>query len=236
MRVEKFTTGFLKTNTYVVGPDVSNEVLVIDPGRKIAPVLRYLAQEELEVTAIVNTHRHWDHIGGNRGLKKATGAPILIHEADAERISGFSFWSLLLRGRPHPSPPADRLLRDGDKIAAGSYSFQVIHTPGHTPGSICLKYKKFLFTGDTLMAGAVGRTKDKNDSWKLLSESIQKKLYVLSDDIACHPGHGPKTSIERERKTNIFVRYSPEQIENWLFRPPHNSERTKERDRVSKAS
>ncbi len=220
MRIEVFKSGFLKANTYVVGPDESREALVIDPAGNPARILDYVRRENLCVVAIINTHSHWDHVNANGALKRASGAPIMIHEADAEALSRVSPWAMLLRARARWSPPADRRLREGDTIGAGAYNFEVIHTPGHTPGGICLKYRKILFTGDTLMAGAVGRTNDKDDSWKTISSSIMDKLFILSDDIACYPGHGPKTTIEAERKTNIFVRVSPIQIENWLFGPP----------------
>jgi glyoxylase-like metal-dependent hydrolase (beta-lactamase superfamily II) len=124
---------------------------------------------------------------------------------------------MIMKGRAAWSPPADRLLDDGDAIDVGSWSFEVIHTPGHTPGGICLKYKKTLFTGDTLMAGTVGRTDMKYASWNDISASIQDKLFVLSDDIICYPGHGPKTTIERERAGNIFVRHSPETLDRFFF-------------------
>jgi hydroxyacylglutathione hydrolase len=217
MRIEVFTSGILKTNTYVVGPDTSDEVIVIDPAGKIRLVLDFVAAGGLKIVGIVNTHRHWDHISGNAAVKRASGAPIMIHEDDAQAISKTNVFSMLLRASASWSPPADVLLKEGSRITVGSYVFEVIHTPGHSPGGICLRYKKFLFTGDTLMAGTVGRTDIKHGSWQKLSESIKDKLFILSDDIACYPGHGPKTTIERERRSNMFVRYTPEQIEEWLF-------------------
>ncbi len=218
MRIETFTSGILKTNTYVVGHELSKEVIVIDPAGKMGPVIDYLRGENLEVTAIVNTHGHWDHIGGNRAMKAATGAPICVHEKDAGRLGKVSPWAMIFKGRARWSPAADRILTEGDAIHAGTVTLEVIHTPGHTPGGICLKYKKHLFTGDTLMAGGVGRTRNRREGWKAISDSITQKLFILSDDITCYPGHGPKTTIERERKGNIFVRYSPDQIEKWLLR------------------
>jgi len=230
MRIEVFTSGILKTNSYVVGADTSREVIVIDPAGKTRPIIEYINREKLEVSAIVNTHGHWDHISGNSALKAATGAPVCVHEMDGTKLGGISPWALLFRGRPRWSPPADRVLVEGDDVAAGNYRFEVIHTPGHSPGSICLKYKKFLFTGDTLFAGGVGRTKNGREGWKVISESIQKKLFILSDDIACYPGHGPRTTIERERKGNIFVRFSQEQIEQWLLQAPRRPKREVEKE------
>ncbi|MCB1152306.1 MBL fold metallo-hydrolase [bacterium] len=217
MRIETFTTGLFKTNAYVVGPEPGQDVLVIDPGWRTRELLAYIRDNGLNVVAIVNTHGHADHTCGNKAVKDATGAPICIHEAEAKRLSRFAVGALLTRGRAHWSPPADRLLKDGDTILVGADSFEVIHTPGHTPGGICLKHKKRLFTGDTLMAGTIGRSDGKGGSWDALSASIMDRLFVLSDDIQVYPGHGPRTTIQRERRSNIFVRHSPEQIEDMLL-------------------
>lgn len=237
MRIEVFTSGLLKANTYVVGPDTSSEVLVIDPSSGVRKVIDYIGQNKLRVVGIVNTHRHWDHISGNRALGRATGAPILMHEADADDAAKTSVWAMILRFRRAWTPPVDRRLVEGDAISVGACDFEVIHTPGHTPGGICLKYKKTLFTGDTLLAGSVGRTDMKYASWEDLSKSILDKIFVLSDDIACWPGHGPKTTIEVERRANIFVRHHPELIERWLIememrRLKMEAERAKEKARA----
>ncbi|MBZ0273865.1 MBL fold metallo-hydrolase [bacterium] len=216
MRIEIFTSGIFKANSYVVGPETGRDALVIDPGGNVRPILAFIRGENLRVVGILNTHADADHCTGNAALKRATGAPILIHEADADRLTRFSFLAIA-HGRLTLSPPADRRLADGDTVAVGPYDFEIIHTPGHTPGGICLKYKKALFTGDTLMAGSIGNTDRGRASWEKLAESILERLFVLSDDVQVYPGHGPRTNIGRERHANIFVRHHPDKIEKWLL-------------------
>lgn len=215
MRVEAFRTRVLRTNTYVVGPETGRDVAVIDPGAP-GPVLEYVRRENLRVVAIINTHAHLDHIWGNHPLAAATGAPVMIHADDAAKATRAHPLAWAVRGRRAWSPAPARLLADGDAVSVGTIDLEVIHTPGHSPGGICLKYKKTLFTGDSLLAGAIGNT-DTPEDWKRLSTAIQDRLFVLSDDIAVWPGHGPRTTIERERKLNIFVRHSPDVIERWLL-------------------
>ncbi|MCZ7586363.1 MAG: MBL fold metallo-hydrolase [Deltaproteobacteria bacterium] len=208
----------VQSNTYVVGPEESREAIVIDPARgAVAGVLAYVRSEQLEVTAIVCTHRHFDHVSGNAALKAATGASILAHEADAARFGRFSVTALLRTGKPAWSPKADRVLKDGDTVRAGAYEFEVIHHAGPHARRNLFEIQEESFTGDTLLAGSVGRTETKEGSWEQLSQSIQDRIYVLSDDVQCWPGHGPRTNIGRERRTNIFARHSPEVIERWLF-------------------
>lgn len=217
MRIEVLTAGrFLKTNTYIVGPELSKDVVVIDPAGPPRRILDLLAAGGLRVTAIVNTHAHADHVWGNHALAAATGAPVAMHEAEAEKATRFSPLALLARGKTTWSPKPARLLADGDVVSVGTVDLEVIHVPGHSPGSICLRYKKWLFTGDTLMAASIGDTKSHED-WKALSGAIMDRLFILSDDIGVYPGHGPRTTIERERKANVFVRYSPDQIERWML-------------------
>jgi glyoxylase-like metal-dependent hydrolase (beta-lactamase superfamily II) len=143
-------------------------------------------------------------------------APLMVHEAEAERLTRVSpgGW---ITGHWQLSPRADRLLKDGDTIDVGSLKFTVIHTPGHSPGGICLRFKKAIFTGDTLFAGSIGRTDLKGGDYDTLVASIRERLFILFDDVYLYPGHGEKTNIENERKYNIFVRLRPEQIEQLLF-------------------
>ncbi|MHA1568004.1 MAG: MBL fold metallo-hydrolase [Alphaproteobacteria bacterium] len=220
MRIEQIESGFFKTNTYLVIDELTGKAMLIDPAGNWQRIARMIDDGGAEVTAIVNTHAHYDHANRNREAIKLTGAPLLVHADDAPRLTSFSLPSLLFRGRPKLSPPPDRLLREGDSVEVGSLSFEVIHTPGHSPGGICLRYKKHMFTGDTLFAGSVGRTDMKGGDYDRLAESIKDKLFVLSDDIHLYPGHGPKTTIEHERKYNIFVKLRPEQIEELMFGPP----------------
>lgn len=193
-------------NCYIVGCEETREVAVIDPGGNPRSILSFLEQEGLKAVYIINTHGHVDHIGGNRGVKDATGAEILIHEADAKMltnaVANFSF----LFGGKVTSPPADRLLKEGDIIKIGNtVELEVIHTPGHSPGSICLKTGDIIFVGDTLFQGSVGRTDFPGGSHKQLITNIKEKLLCYDDDVICYPGHGPATTIGFERQYNPFL-------------------------------
>ena len=217
MRIEHVESGFFKTNTYLVGDEYSGEALLIDPGGDWRKIRAMIQKAQVKVAAIVLTHAHYDHANRVQEAQALTGAPLLVHRDDAPRLRKVSALMLAARRRPHLAPPPGRLLVEGDTIEVGALRFEVIHTPGHSPGGVCLRYKKTIFTGDTLFAGSIGRTDLKGGSWPALKASIEDKLFILSDDIHLYPGHGPKTTIERERKYNIFVKLSPAQMDEIMF-------------------
>lgn len=187
-----------ETNCYLVGAD--RHVAVVDPGGDADHILDLLESENRTLTAIVNTHGHGDHIGANAVLKEHFDCPVLIHEADAAFLTdpGVNL-SAYLGTEPVVSTPADRLLREGDEVRMGPISFRVIHTPGHTPGGICLYADGHLFSGDTLFAGSVGRTDFPGGSMEQLFEGIRDKLLTLPNDTIVYPGHGPATTIGDEK-------------------------------------
>ncbi len=209
MITKMFTVGALYTNCYVVGCNETKEAIIIDPGFDTGLVakriLREAVQLELQIKYIVNTHGHSDHISGNGMVKKLMAAPILIHEYDAPMLTkATENLTMLLGFRTVSLPPADRMLHNGDTIEVGEVMLRVLHTPGHTRGSISILGDNVVFTGDTLFAGSIGRTDLPGSSPKEIMSSL-KKLIALSDHIKVYPGHGPVSTIGEEKKSNPFL-------------------------------
>lgn len=194
MLVKMFTVGMLGTNCFLVADAKSREALIIDPGFdnefESKQILKEIEKNGFEVKYIVNTHGHPDHVGGNATMKKLTKAPVLIHEYDSASLS---------------SPSADRILHDGDLIEVGTVKLRVIHTPGHSKGSIILLGTDCVFSGDTLFAGSIGRYDLPGGSLKEIQSSLRGKLMGLPDNFKVYPGHGPVTTIGEERRNNPFL-------------------------------
>ncbi|MEW6106443.1 MAG: MBL fold metallo-hydrolase [Bacillota bacterium] len=203
MIIRTVRVGALDTNCYIVGCERSRKALVIDPGAEPERIVAALRADILECEVIVNTHGHVDHIAANGAVKAATGAAIAIHAQDARALVDPSVNLSILAmpgARGIESPRADRLLAEGDEVVAGSVRLRVVHTPGHTPGSISLVGDGVVFSGDTLFAdGGIGRTDFPGGSYDSLVRSIEEKLFSLPDETVVYPGHGPSTTIGRER-------------------------------------
>ena len=202
MNVECLVLGPLETNCFLVSESAGTPVLVIDPAGECEVLLDAVAGRE--VAGVVLTHCHFDHLGAAAALLDATHTPLSVHELDAGYITdsvgtGGSLW-----GFDTVAPEADILLKDGDTVRVGLVQLCVISTPGHTPGSICLLGDGHLFAGDTLFAASVGRTDFPRGDARALSASIRDRLAPLPDETRVHPGHGPDTSIGREREINPF--------------------------------
>jgi hydroxyacylglutathione hydrolase len=194
------------TNCYLVSDSSTRDALVIDPGADAGTIIQAVREDDLVVCAIVNTHGHADHIAANCAIKQEFDCPIMIHELDAPYLTDADLNLSSYIGQSGPlSPPADRLLKEGDGVTVGELQFRVIHTPGHTPGGICLIVDDVLFSGDTLFAGSIGRSDFPGGSHRTLIESIRTKLLVLPDDTQVHPGHGPSTTIAAERSSNPWL-------------------------------
>jgi len=204
MEVRKFVSRLLAVNCYVVSEQ--DTAIVIDPVIEGEAVLAYLQARQLKLAAIINTHGHADHIAGNQWFREQTGAPVWIHAADAAYLTDPALnLSSMVMGEGMKSPEAERLLKDGDQIALGTAFLTVIHTPGHTPGSICLLGPGVLFSGDTLFRSSVGRSDFPGGDARVLRESLQK-LKELPPATRIYPGHGQETTMAEELAHNFFLR------------------------------
>jgi len=200
--VERIVCGPLETNCWLVGDDEGGPLVVIDPAGDAEKVAARIA--ERDVGCVVLTHGHFDHLGAADEIRDLTGAPLLVHEADAAAIVSPEGSGGTLFGFDHRTAAPDRTLADGDRIDSGELTLEVVHTPGHTPGSICLLGEGHLFSGDTLFSGSVGRTDFPGGDARALRRSIGERLTPLPDETVVHPGHGPDTTIARERRVNPF--------------------------------
>lgn len=209
MILRPLAVGPLDVNCYIIGDEKSKQAACIDPGGNASEILGILEQEKLSLKYIVNTHAHFDHVGGNGRLKKATGARLAIHEKDALLLRGVASQGAVFGLGTVSSPEPDMLLKDGDKIIVDNIILNVIHTPGHTPGGVCIIISdlklKMLFTGDTLFAGSIGRTDLPGGSYRDIISSIKDKILPLGDEVRVFPGHGPETTVGHERKFNQFL-------------------------------
>lgn len=208
MIVEQMLGGPMAVFSYIVGCEQEKECLIIDPAGSIDSILSRTAELGLTVKYVVNTHGHADHTGGNSALISRTGAKLVAHEKDAGRITAGLSKALSLAMGKRPSPGAHIHVSDGDFIKLGQTGLSVIHTPGHTPGCMCLYGDGNLFTGDTLFVGAVGRTDLSCGSFETLMESL-RKLLELPPDTIVWPGHNygdmPSSTLAREKMTNPYI-------------------------------
>ena len=201
IKIETFVVGELETNCYLVYNPARKEGFLIDPGSFDERVKAAIEKNKLRVKNIINTHGHVDHTAGN----KEFGYPVLIHEKDKGFLKNpVTNLSLFTGIKNHSSSPA-RLLKDGDFVGEGDLTFEVIHTPGHTPGGISLKLGNKIFTGDTLFREGIGRADLLGANEKTLLKSIKERLMVFPDETEIFPGHGPDSTIGHERKNNPFL-------------------------------
>ena len=209
MFLKQLEVGRLAVFAYLLGSDAGAEGLVIDPADDIDEILAIADQQKITIRYILNTHAHVDHIMGNEEIKKKTGAKIIIHEEDAPLLTQIPRSMLSMFGG-HPSPPADLTVKEGDLIRVGDLTLKVLHTPGHSPGGMCLQGDQAVFTGDTLFVGGVGRTDLPGGSWPLMLQSIKTKLLTLPDETIVYPGHNygpaPTSTIKNERLHNPYIK------------------------------
>jgi len=186
--LRKIVVGPYQANCYILGCKETMEGLVIDPGDEVPRIVKTITETGLNIRYILITHGHIDHVGGAAELKRITGAPVYIHPLD---IAGLGF---------HP----DIQVREGDEIRLGTYLIKVLHTPGHSPGGVCYLAPGAVFTGDTLFAGSIGRTDFPGGDYQTLIKGVRSKIFTLDGGLRIYPGHGPTSTIDRERRTNPF--------------------------------
>ncbi len=199
--------GPLQCNCSIIGDEQAREAMVIDPGDQIEDILRILSEERLQLKQIVITHAHIDHVGGAMKLKAATGAPILMNQSDYALLKMLDMQAAWVGMRPPGPVQVDEGIGDGRVLEIGEIRSNVIHTPGHTEGSICLYFpdQKKLIAGDTLFAGSIGRTDLPGGSLEKIMSSLHARVLVLPDDTLVIPGHGGQTTIGDEGETNPFL-------------------------------
>jgi len=199
------TLGPLQTNCYLVADTNTGDAIVVDPADDAPVILSTLNQNTWHLNRIVLTHGHFDHIGAAGRLREMTGARVAVHSADVSMIGNPAMNLSIFAAEPPVSLSADDILEEGSQIRAGQLKFRVSHTPGHSPGSICLIGDEFAMVGDLIFRGSVGRTDFPNASHSELMSSIRQKLYPLDDRLILYPGHGPSTELGFEKRTNPYL-------------------------------
>jgi glyoxylase-like metal-dependent hydrolase (beta-lactamase superfamily II) len=208
MIFETIIVGPLEVNCFILGCEESKDGVVVDPGGDPNKIIAAITRLGLRISCVINTHGHFDHVGGNRKVLEHTGAEYLVHEGDVQSLSRASEVAVKFGVTAENSPQPDRFLEDGMVLTFGNYRIEVLHTPGHTPGGCCLYLadEGMVLTGDTLFADGVGRSDFPGGSHKALIESIRTRLLTLPDATRVYPGHGPSTTIGHERRYNPYIK------------------------------
>ena len=205
MILDTLVVGPLQVNCYIVGCERTRKVAVLDPGDDVDRILMTLAEQHLTVQYIINTHEHFDHVGGNKRLKEATGALLLAHAKANDEIIHIASRAAVWGMQVEDSPPADRFLAEGDLVEIGeTLSLKVLYTPGHSLGSISLVTSGAVFVGDLIFSGSIGRTDFPGGDYQTLIDSVRNKIFSLDDETIIYAGHGPSTTVGREKRTNPF--------------------------------
>jgi glyoxylase-like metal-dependent hydrolase (beta-lactamase superfamily II) len=204
MQVEMIMTGPLQENCYVVMDEATHDAVVVDPGDDAPRIVEAIERMGAQPIAIINTHCHFDHVGAVSALQQQYHMPFFIHPNDKEMLENAAL-SAANFGLTIEQPRVDRFIREGERFQIGGSELSVRYTPGHCPGHIILVGDGFALVGDVVFAGSVGRTDFPGTSWDVLAQSIKRELLTLPDDTILFPGHGPSTTVGRERSTNPFL-------------------------------
>jgi glyoxylase-like metal-dependent hydrolase (beta-lactamase superfamily II) len=208
MFIDTLTVGQLQENSYVVACEETQEAVIIDPGAEAQRIYRVVTFHGFTLKYVINTHGHVDHIGGVAEIIEKTGVPFLMHKEDMYLLDGLADDPLQAYLQVPQPPTPSTFLSDGDLISVGKLEFQVIHTPGHTPGSVCFLTGNTLFSGDTLFANSIGRADLPGGNHEQLISSIHERLLPLDEHIRVYPGHGNVTTIGNERRFNPFLSHT----------------------------
>jgi len=203
--IKTIVVGPLDVNCYILVCKNTNEAAIIDPGDNADDIIEAIDKEGLNPRFIINTHAHFDHVGGVKTIQEHFKIDFLLHKGDLFLIDNVSEQATAFGLSSIPKPEVDKYVNDGDKISLGDKVINVIHTPGHSPGGVCYHVDNNVFVGDTMFAGSIGRTDLPGGSYETLINSIKERLFPLGDSIIVYPGHGPSTTIGSERKHNPFL-------------------------------
>lgn len=205
MIIEQLEVGFFAENCYVVGCDETHEGVVIDPGDEIPRVLSTIRQHQLEIKYILLTHGHLDHVKELNSLNKELQVPVLMHQDDQFLLDNLPAQAAAFGLSVSGVPKVDTYIKEGDRVEFGRIRFEILHTPGHSPGSVTFFTDEVAFVGDVLFRGSIGRTDLPGGDYDILMNSIRTKLFPLGDKAQVFPGHGPPTTIDSEKQTNPFL-------------------------------
>ncbi|MCD6518226.1 MAG: MBL fold metallo-hydrolase [Candidatus Aminicenantes bacterium] len=205
MKIEWIVVGPLETNCFLVYSENNSECVIVDPGAEPDKIIKGVREYKLKPVMIVNTHGHVDHVGANKAVKEEFDIPLYIHESDLKLLKSAMQSAFGLMIGAQKSPPPDGFLKEGDTIELGGSHLEVLHTPGHSPGSISLLGDGFILSGDILFRGGVGRTDLPGGSWEKLKESIKNKIFSLPANTLVLPGHGPSTNVGFEKDSNPYL-------------------------------
>lgn len=208
--IKMITVGPLGVNCYIISCDRTKEGVVVDPGSDAGDILDEVRRHGISVRYVLNTHGHFDHVGANDEIRRATGAEVRIHRADEQLLADAANHGAMFGVPSKPQDAPDGPLEDGMVLTVGDLSFTVLHTPGHTRGGVCLAGDGFVVTGDTLFAGSIGRTDFPGGNYGQLIRGIREKLFPLADSTVVLPGHGPTSTMGHEKRANPFLKEEEE--------------------------